>query len=67
LGNVNVVAPASAPAQDAANLAAPAALPSPQEQAPPPAQASPASIIVSQVPAAGQKVIAGAVVNFDVR
>ena len=67
LGNVNVVPPASAPAQDAANLAAPAALPSRQEQAPPPAQASPASIIVSQVPAAGQKVIAGAVVNFDVR
>jgi beta-lactam-binding protein with PASTA domain len=67
LGNVSVVAPVSAPAQDAANLAAPAALPSPQAQAPPPAQASPASIIVSQVPAAGQKVIAGAVVNFDVR
>ena len=67
LGNVSVVAPVSAPAQDAANLAAPAALPAPQAQAPPPAQASPASIIVSQVPAAGQKVIAGAVVNFDVR
>jgi hypothetical protein len=70
LGNVSVVAPVSTPAPDAANLAAPAALPSPpspQAQAPPPAQASPASIIVSQVPAAGQKGMAGAVVNFDVR
>ena len=67
LGNVSVVAPVSAPAQDAANLAAPAALPSPQAQAPPPAQASPASIIVSQAPAAGQKVFAGTGVNFEVR
>ena len=68
LGNVGVVAPVSTPAPDAANLDAPAALPSPpQAQAPPPAQASPASIIVSQVPAAGQKVMAGAVVNFEVR
>jgi beta-lactam-binding protein with PASTA domain len=33
----------------------------------PPAQASPASIIVSQAPAAGQKVAAGAVVSFEVR
>ena len=33
----------------------------------PPAQPSPASIIVAQTPPAGQKVLAGAVVNFEVR
>ena len=33
----------------------------------PPVQPSPASIIVSQVPVAGQKVAAGAAVNFEVR
>ena len=36
-------------------------------QAAAPAQASPASTIVSQVPAAGQKVLAGTTVNFEVR
>jgi eukaryotic-like serine/threonine-protein kinase len=35
--------------------------------APPPPQPSPASIIVSQNPAAGQRVSAGATVNFEVR
>jgi hypothetical protein len=33
----------------------------------PPAQPSPASIIVSQVPAAGQKVFGGTAVSFEVR
>jgi beta-lactam-binding protein with PASTA domain len=33
----------------------------------PPPQPTPASIIVSQTPAAGQKVVAGATVNFEVR
>jgi beta-lactam-binding protein with PASTA domain len=33
----------------------------------PPAQPSPASMIVAQTPSAGQKVLAGAVVNFEVR
>jgi len=33
----------------------------------PPAQPTPASVIVSQTPAAGQKVVAGAIVNFEVR
>jgi beta-lactam-binding protein with PASTA domain len=42
---------------------APPAVPAP---APPP-QPTPASIIVSQTPAAGQKVVAGASVNFEVR
>ncbi len=61
LGSVSVAAVVSAPAGDAADLgnpAAPSALP---------AQPSPASIIVSQVPVAGQKVDAGAAVNFEVR
>jgi eukaryotic-like serine/threonine-protein kinase len=35
--------------------------------APPPLQPSPASIIVSQTPAAGSRVTAGATVNFEVR
>jgi eukaryotic-like serine/threonine-protein kinase len=42
---------------------APSALPAPTS----PPQPTPASIIVSQTPAAGQKVVAGASVNFEVR
>jgi beta-lactam-binding protein with PASTA domain len=65
LGNVNVAAPAGDTAspsiQDLSALANSAA------QTSEPAQATPASIIVSQVPAAGQKVFAGAAVNFEVR
>jgi beta-lactam-binding protein with PASTA domain len=68
LGNVTVAAPAQAGVGDAANpaasAAAQAALPTPP---PAPAQPSPASIIVSQAPAAGQKVSAGATVSFEVR
>src|SRR6202035_1760456 len=69
LGNVTVAAPVSAPANDAANpgpdnqSAVPVTLPA----VPPPAQPSPASIIVSQVPAAGQKVFGGTAVSFEVR
>src|SRR5579859_3743989 len=59
LGNVNVAAP-SQPAGDTANPAAPAVVVIP-------AEASPASIIVSQQPVAGQKVAAGTAVNFEVR
>lgn len=55
LGNVNVVA--AAPITDAGT----------ETQAVPPVQASPASLIVAQTPAAGQKVYAGTAVNFDVR
>lgn len=72
LGNVSVAEPASAPG-DAANPSAPGAPPAtavpavPSPQVAEPAQASPASIIVSQVPAAGQKVLAGTTVNFEVR
>jgi beta-lactam-binding protein with PASTA domain len=69
LGNVSVVPPAGPPAGDATNLTTPVAptgASSPLAQVPP-AQATPASIIVSQVPAAGQKVFAGAIVNFEVQ
>ncbi len=59
LGNVNVVASAG-PAEATAPVV-------PGAQGAAPAQASPASSIVAQAPAAGQKVVAGAAVNFDVR
>ena len=61
LGNVSVVAPMGSVASDTSDLANPAA-PSVV-----PAQPSPASMIVSQVPVAGQKVNAGTAVNFEVR
>ena len=57
LGNVSV-----AVAQESAAVTGEAAAPSG-----PPPQATPASIIVSQNPLAGQKVLAGAVVSFEVR
>jgi beta-lactam-binding protein with PASTA domain len=56
LGNVSVVAPA-APVDAAAGASIVEI----------PAEASPASIVVSQAPAAGQKVVAGTAVSFDVR
>ncbi len=62
LGNVAVSVP-NAPVAES--------LPSANNSTPPPpqtpAQPSPASIIVSQTPAAGQKVIAGTMVNLQVR
>jgi len=69
LGNVNVAAPAIPAAVDAAGAAIATAAPAatPAVQPGPPAQPGPASIIASQVPAAGQKVVAGAVVSFEVR
>ena len=60
-------------AQSSSSLpsAAPGNAPSPvpgMSSAPvPPPQPTPASIIVSQTPTAGQKVVAGAIVNFEVR
>jgi beta-lactam-binding protein with PASTA domain len=56
LGNVSVVA--APPSADAAGGEVPVA---------PPPQATPASIVVSQNPGAGQKIAAGAVVSFEVR
>jgi beta-lactam-binding protein with PASTA domain len=73
LGNVSVAEPVSLPPGDTGNPNAPGAPPAnaipavPSPPAAPPAQVSPASIIVSQVPAAGQKVLAGTTVNFEVR
>jgi beta-lactam-binding protein with PASTA domain len=65
LGNVSVVASTGAAEGDATN----GAFSSAAAQAPPgpPAQPSPASMIVLQVPVAGQKVYAGSAVNFEVR
>jgi beta-lactam-binding protein with PASTA domain len=61
LGNVGAALPTSSVASDPSNLGNPAA-PSVL-----PAQPSPASVIVSQVPGAGQKVVVGTAVNFEVR
>jgi len=65
LGNVTVIAP------PVAEPSAPSATPSSPTPAPPPptpvAQANPASIIVAQSPAPGQKVNGGATINFEVR
>lgn len=60
LGNVSVAAAVPAPSDPSA-AATVQAIPTPA------AEASPASIIVSQAPAAGQKVSAGTYVSFDVR
>lgn len=58
LGNVTMAAPAPVSAAPPnAGYSTPA----------PPAQPSPASIIVVQTPPAGQKILAGAVVNFEVK
>ncbi len=73
LGNVSVAPPPAAVVPtDAASPAAPAApaTPPPATAAAPanPApQPTPASVIVSQVPIAGQKVVAGTAVSFEVR
>jgi beta-lactam-binding protein with PASTA domain len=61
LGNVSM-APAAAPT--APSTSASSSTPS---ISPVPAQPSPASVIVTQAPPAGQKVLAGATVNFEVR
>jgi beta-lactam-binding protein with PASTA domain len=66
LGNVSVAASvAPSGSGDAAAVTDTPASPVPAQVTPP--QPSPASIIVSQTPAAGQKVVAGTVVNLEVR
>jgi eukaryotic-like serine/threonine-protein kinase len=74
LGNVSVVQPATVVAAADASNAGESSLPAPSSSQSPvpapaalPAQPSPASVIVSQVPAAGQKVATGTYVNFEVR
>jgi eukaryotic-like serine/threonine-protein kinase len=60
LGNVTVAVPqTSNPGEGSGEASTPPNTPPPQP--------TPASIIVSQNPAAGQKVVAGAVVGFEVR
>ncbi|HEY1677853.1 MAG TPA: PASTA domain-containing protein [Candidatus Sulfotelmatobacter sp.] len=67
LGNVSVAPPPSAPAADGGNAAAsPVTTPAAPSVAPV-AESSPASVIVSQAPAAGTKVSAGTYVSFEVR
>jgi beta-lactam-binding protein with PASTA domain len=66
LGNVTVAPPPAAATADAVFPSAvipvaPASVPTS------PAQPSPASFIVSQTPAPGQKIVAGGFVNFEVR
>jgi beta-lactam-binding protein with PASTA domain len=58
LGNVSIAPPAVNSASSEAVATLPTA---------PSAQSSPASVIVVQTPPAGQKVVAGTVVNFEVR
>jgi len=63
LGNVSVAAIVESPGDQTNTTQQTGALTPPA----PPAQATPASIILSQVPAAGQKVVGGAAVSFEVR
>jgi len=65
LGNVSVAPPPAPVSPDTASPSAPVAAPA--AQAPTPAQPSPASIIVVQSPAAGQKIVTGTMVSFEVR
>lgn len=73
LGNVTVVVPSIVAVEDAANPNPPNGSTAPSETTAVPAapstppQPSPASIVVSQAPAAGQEVFAGTTVNFEVR
>lgn len=59
--------PGATPNSTAPTAGAPAATPPPSPAQSPAPEPSPASIVVYQSPAPGQKVIAGAVVNLEVR
>jgi beta-lactam-binding protein with PASTA domain len=65
LGIVSVAMSPVTPPSDESNQAAPTQPPASVQPAP--AEPTPASIIVSQAPAAGQKVLAGATVSVEVR
>lgn len=67
LGNVTVATAPAAPAAATSPGAVAVAPAAPVAAAVPPAQPSPASMVVSQTPAAGQKVVVGATVSFEVR
>lgn len=68
LGNVTVAPPPAPPADENAQNGG-TQTPAPAQSTPPatPAQPSPASFIVTQWPLAGQKVVAGTTVSFEVR
>jgi beta-lactam-binding protein with PASTA domain len=65
VGNVTVAAAESAPPPESNPASPPQPTPPPQPAPPPPAP-SPQSLILSQTPAAGQKIAAGSAVNFEV-
>lgn len=70
LGTVSVAAPQAVPGDEAnpsPGAGAQAASAPLAAATAPPAQPSPASIIVSQTPAPGQKILAGTTVSFEVR
>jgi beta-lactam-binding protein with PASTA domain len=67
LGNVTMAAPPTEADLSAALGQAAPATTAPATPPQPPPQPSPASIIVSQTPGVGQKVVVGAVVNFEAR
>jgi beta-lactam-binding protein with PASTA domain len=63
LGSVSVAPPAATPPIPPANLSGTPAVVTP----PPPPQPTPASVIVSQSPAPGAKIVVGSAVNLEVR
>ena len=67
VGKVTVAPPVSVPAPENPTAAAPPVIAVTAPANSPPVPASPASIVVSQEPAPGQKVPAGAAVNFVVK
>jgi len=66
LGNITIAPPPANANSTSPTTAESAPVPAPSVPATPP-QPTPASIIVVQTPPGGQKVLAGAVVNFEVR
>ena len=65
LGTVTVAAPPAEPAQTTSSPA-PVTTQAPAQPPTPPAVPSPGSLILSQTPAAGQKIVAGSAINFEV-
>jgi beta-lactam-binding protein with PASTA domain len=63
VGSVTVTAPESSKAAEGSATSPPATSPAPQAATPP---ASPDSLVLSQSPAAGQKITAGSAVNLEV-
>jgi beta-lactam-binding protein with PASTA domain len=64
LGSVSIAPPAVPPAAPVADSSAATSVPAPPS---PPPQPTPSSVIVSQNPAPGAKIVVGSAVNFEVR